>query len=157
MIRTFAFALAIVVAAWTPAHAQQQTERQRLAQDVMQLMEIEKTLGDFFVTMSPMIASGMATEMRLTPSQAARLGEIVAEEFRTETPALVTEMAEVYAQRMDETQLQEVVTFLRSPAGVAFLQAQKDAQVELENIGQLGGMRVGVRAVTRFMQENQRR
>jgi len=95
--------------------------------------------------------------MRLTPVQTARLGEIVAEEFRAETPALVAEMAGVYAQRMDEAQLREVVTFLRSPAGASFLQAQNDAQTELENIGQLGGMRVGVRAVTRFMQENQRR
>ncbi|MEZ5960521.1 MAG: DUF2059 domain-containing protein [Hyphomonadaceae bacterium] len=157
MVRAFALALALALAAWTPAHAQQQSERQRLAQELVQLMDMEKTLGDFFVTMSPMVASSMATEMRLTPVQTARLGEIVAEEFRAETPVLVGEMAAVYAQRMDEPQLREVVTFLRSPAGVVFMQSQRDAQAELENIGQLGGMRVGVRAITRLLQESQQR
>ena len=155
MIRAFAIALALAVAAWTPANAQEQTERQRLAHEIMQLMQMERVLGDFFASMAPVVASGMANEMRLTPVQTTRLGEIVAEEFRAETPAMVSEMAEVYAGRMSEEELRETVAFLRSPAGAAFLQTQNDAQVELERIGESGGMRVGVRAISRLIQENQ--
>lgn len=138
-----------------PARAQERTESQRLAHEIVQLMNMERVLGDFFASMAPVLASSMANDMRLTPVQTTRLGEIVAEEFRTETPALVAEMAEVYARRMSEVQLRETVAFLRSPSGVAFLQTQNDAQAELESIGQRGGMRVGVRAISRLLQENQ--
>ncbi len=155
MVRIFALAFVLVVAAWTPAHAQEQTERQRLAHEVMQSMEMERVLSEFFATMAPVVASGMANEIRLTPVQTARLSVIVAEEFGAETATMVGRMVDVYAERMTEEQLRETVAFLRSPSGAAFLQTQTDAQAELERIGQEGGMRVGVRAITRLMQENE--
>ena len=152
MLRTIIAATCLWLAFDATAIAQEQTERQRLAQEVMQLMEMERVLSDFFTSMAPVIAGGMANEMRLTPTQTTRLGEIVAEEFRAETPAMVAEVAEVYAERMNEEQLRETVAFLRSPSGAAFLQTQGAAQTELEGIGERGGIRVGVRAISRLMQ-----
>ena len=78
----------------------------------------------------------MATDLHLTPVQTARLGELVAEEFRAATPGMVAEMSTVYAARMSEAQLRETIGFLRSPSGAAFLQTQIDAlQPFLASVG----------------------
>ncbi len=156
MVRTFVAALAMAVAMITPAAAQD-SEREQLARELTSVLGVETLLSDLFTSLSPMVASSMATDLHLTPVQTARLGELVAEEFRAATPGMVAEMSTVYAARMSEAQLRETIGFLRSPSGAAFLQTQIDAQSELERIGQLAGMRVGVQAMTRLMQENSNR
>jgi hypothetical protein len=143
---------ALVATAGSAAHAQD-ANRLSMARELMGLMRIENLLSDFFTQMSPMVASAMARELRLTASEEARMGELVAEEFRAATPGLAEEMAQVYAMRMSEQQLHETVAFLRSPSGAAFLQTQFDAQTELERIGGAAGMRVGAQAFTRFNAE----
>jgi hypothetical protein len=153
MLRTVLAALALAAVIVSPAAAQE-SERGELASEVTSLLGMETLLSGFFDSMSPMVASVMANDLDLTPVQTARLAELVAEEFRAATPAMVAEMSAVYAERMSETELRETVEFLRSPSGAAFLQTQIDAQGELERIGQLAGMRVGVQALTRLTQES---
>ena len=153
MLRTVLAALTLAAVIVSPAAAQE-SERGELASEVTSLLGMETLLSGFFDSMSPMIASGMANDLDLTPVQTARLAELVAEEFRAATPAMVAEMSAVYAERMSETELRETIGFLRSPSGAAFLQTQIDAQGELERIGQLAGMRVGVQALTRLTQES---
>ncbi len=145
------FALTAVVAA--PASAQD-SERAGMARELMGVMRIEAVLLEFFTTMSPMVSSAMARELNLTATEEARLGELVADEFRTATPGMVEEMAQVYATRLSAQQLRETLTFLRYPSGAAFLQTQVDAQTELERIGGAAGMRVGAQAFTRFQAES---
>src|SRR5690606_23791706 len=99
MVRIFALAFVLVVAAWTPAHGQEQSERQRLAHVVMQAMDMGRVLSEFFPTMAPAVDSTMDNEIRLTPVRPARLSVIVAGGFGAETAAMVGEKVDVYAER----------------------------------------------------------
>jgi hypothetical protein len=146
-----AFAFAVTALAGTTASAQD--ARAELAREAMQLMQVERILGEFFSQMSPMVATGMARDLNLGPTEEARMAELVAEEFRLASPAMVEEMGRVYAERMTEQELRETVTFLRTPSGAAFLRTQFDAQGELQRIGAMAGMRVGLQAMQRLEAE----
>jgi hypothetical protein len=78
------FALATLA---SPAAHAEEDARMGLARELMALMRIESLLGDFFTTMSPMIADGMGRDLQLSPVETARLSEIVGEELRAATRA----------------------------------------------------------------------
>jgi len=148
-------AVAVAVAMWGQASAQE-TDRVALARELLALMQVEETISELFDTMSPMMAASVAQEMRLTASERARLGEILAEEFRGAGPEILREVSNVYAQRLTEQELCEIIAFLRSPSGQALLRGQAEAETELERVGQVIGMRVALQALTRFNQERAR-
>jgi hypothetical protein len=154
--QVWAAAIAVAVALTGGAPAWAQDERAALAREAVTLMQMEEAIQVMFDTMSPMMAASMGPELRLSVSEQARLGEILAEEFRSATPEFVDRLAGVYANNMSEQQLRDVVTFLRSPAGVAWMQTQNNAERELERIGQEVGMRVAVQAITRLNAERAR-
>ena len=154
LLRRFLTVLTFVLAVSASGYARAQSDqRMALATELVQLMRIEESLGSFFDTMSPMVAEQMARDLHLGPVESARLGELVAEEFRAALPSMTQEMAGVYARQMTEPQLDESVRFLRSPTGLAFVQTQFNAQTELERIGAMAGARVSLQALTRFQQE----
>ena len=133
--------------------AAQEDQRTALAREVVTLMDIEEVLNGMFDAMSPMMAASMGPELNLTVAEQARLGELLAEEFRNAAPEFATRMAGVYAGAMSEAHLRDVVGFLRSPAGAAWLETQTAAERQLEMIGQDIGMRVAVQAMTRLNAE----
>ena len=92
------------------------------------------------------------TELRLSPSETQRLQQILAEEFRASTPEMVSGIADVYAG-LTEPQLRELVAFLRSPSGRAFVDMQNSAQSALDQLGERVGEQVGLRALQRLEQE----
>lgn len=150
-----AVVFSVATVAGGPVRAQE-ADRDAMANEIVVLLRVEALLTDFFATMSPMVAASMAREMEFTPSQEARFGEIVAEEFAAASPGMSREVARIYATRMTDEQLSETVAFLRSPSGAAFLQTQVDAQGELERIGAAAGMQVGYQALMRFNAEQDR-
>ncbi len=154
-----AFAAAAALAVWAVAapNAQAQDARPALARELMQLMELEGELREFFAVMAPVVAEGMGNELQLSQVETARLGEIVAEEFAAATPGLISQLADVYAAQMNEAQLRETLVFMRSDAGAAFLQTKVNAEAELERIGRSAGMAVGLQALLRFQQERDQR
>ena len=145
-----AFALASVGSGQAAA---QDAARAELARELMGIMQIETLLSELFTQMAPMAATGMARDLSLSPSQEARLGELIAEEFRAATPGMVEEMARVYSELLSEEQLRETVAFRRTPSGALFIETQFLAQEELERIGAMAGMRAGLQALTRLQAE----
>ncbi|MEJ0060095.1 MAG: DUF2059 domain-containing protein [Terricaulis sp.] len=135
--------------------AADEASRQRLATEVIALMDVSETIMQMFDTLSPMIASQAAGEMHLTASEEARLGELLAEEFRTATPDLMASVAQAYAANISEQNLVEIRDFLQSPAGQAMTASQGQVQSELEEAGQNIGMQVASRALGRFAAERQ--
>ncbi len=148
-------AVVFTVAMWGQASAQE-AERVALARELLGLMQVEETITGLFDSMSPLMAAGMAQELRLSASESARLGEILAQEFRGAGPEILSEIAEIYAQRLSEQELRDSVAFLRSPSGQALIRGQSEAEAELERVGQVIGMRVALQAMTRFNAERSR-
>lgn len=148
-------AIAVAAVMWGQASAQE-AERLAQARELLTLMQVDETISDLFDTMSPMMAASVAQEMRLSASERARLGEILAEEFRAAGPEILGEVSNIYAQRLNEQEMREIITFLRSPSGQALQRTQNEAEGELERVGQVIGMRVALQALTRFNQERSR-
>lgn len=155
MMAALALALATVVGAGA-AHAQD-ARKAELGREIVQLLEVEETIGQLFTTMSPMLATGMARELRLSSSEEARLGELLNEELRNAMPEVMTSAANMYSERLSEQELTEIVTFLRSPSGRAMMESQKNAEEEMARVGQMLGMRVALQALTRLNAERGRR
>ncbi|MGE0741279.1 MAG: DUF2059 domain-containing protein [Hyphomonadaceae bacterium] len=128
-------------------------DRQAQARELLQVMDVETTVIELFSAMAPMMAASVSQEMRLTPAEQARLGELLDEEFRNATPELMTQLATIYANSLSENELSQILGFLRSPAGAALIRSQENAETELERVGQVLGMRVALTAITRLNQE----
>lgn len=135
------------------ASAQQNERREALAREIVALLEVENTVGDLFQSMSPLLADGMANELQLSQTEEARLSELLAEELRNAMPELMTAVSAMYATNLSEQELTDIVGFLRSPSGRAMMQSQKNAETELQRMGQVLGMRVALQALLRLNAE----
>lgn len=149
--RLWAAAFSVLALTMT-AEAHAQDERAALAREAVQLLEVASTFEQMMVDLSPVVAEGMANQLRLSPSETQRLQQILAEEFRASTPEMVSGIADVYAG-LTEPQLRELVAFLRSPSGRAFVDMQNSAQSALDQLGERVGEQVGLRALQRLEQE----
>lgn len=160
MLRTFFAAAFAWLALGSAAHAQQQQvdpQRLTIAQDIMVLLEAQSTLEGMFTDLTPLMATGITQELRLSRTEGERLTQILTEEMRAEVPALIQSMANAYAGNLSLEHLQEIRAFMQSPAGQAMNGAQNAMEQELEGVGQEMGMRVALRALTRFQQEREAR
>ena len=63
----------------------------------------------------------------------------------------------IYAVGMSEEELEQSIAFMQTPAGRAWVRLQETSKHEIETAGSAIGMRVGVLALTRLMQERQQR
>jgi hypothetical protein len=154
-MRNLVLALSFTAALGAQPAMADEASRQRLATEVIALMDVTDTITGMFDTLSPMIASQAAGEMHLTASEEARLGELLSEEFRIATPDLLASVARVYANNLSEQHLSEIRDFLQSPAGQAMTANQTQVQSELERAGQNIGMQVASRALGRFAAERE--
>lgn len=136
--------------------AAQDAGRVAKARELIRLMEVEEPVHEMFETMSPMIAATAARDLRLSRSEEARLGELLAEEFRNAAPELIGAVAGIYANGMTDQHLDDTIAFMNSPAGQAWVDTQRNADAELERVGQTLGMRVALQAMTRFSNERAR-
>lgn len=155
-----AVALAVGLAAAPAAEAQQAEPSARqvqLASQLISLLGADDTLGDLFRDMSPMIAAGMAQELHLNSAEQTRLGEILQEEFHNSMPELISAVTRIYATGMTEEELEQSIAFMQTPAGRAWVRLQETSKQEIERAGGEIGMRVGMVALTRLMQERQQR
>ena len=152
-----AWAAAMVLgAALTGAAAAAEAGETALARELVQVMDVEATVSELFDVMSPMMAASVAQELRLTQSEQARLGEILAEEFRAAAPDFTSRIVALYADSLDEQQMRDTIAFLRSPSGQAWLNTQNAAKSQLERIGQEVGMQVAMQSIVRLNRERAR-
>ena len=131
------------------------TSRLALAHQVVSLMNVDHVIDDMFQQLSPMLAVQAGQEMRLTPSEQQRLGQILAEEFHNSIPQVMDSVASVYSRNVSEEQLAQIRDFLQSPAGQAMISTQGAMQQELRREGENIGMQVAARALQRFAAERQ--
>jgi hypothetical protein len=156
-MRLKAWAAAIMLGATlTGGAAAEEAGQAALARELVQAMDMESTIGDLFDAMSPMMAASMGQELHLSASEQARLGEILAEEFRAAAPDFTGRIVGLYAENLTEQQMRDTIAFLRSPSGQAWLQTENTAQSQLERIGQEVGMRVAMQSLLRFNRERAR-
>lgn len=148
-----AAALAALTLTVAPPAGAQEADRAALAREAVQLLEVAATFEQMMVDLSPILADGMANQLRLSRGDTERLQQILAEEFRASTPEMVEGIAGVYASGLSEPQLRELVTFLRSPTGREFVDIQNSAQSALDQLGERVGEQVGLRALQRLEQE----
>jgi hypothetical protein len=154
-LRNLVLALGLAAGLGVQPASADEASRLRLANEVVAAMDVTETINGLFDTMSPMIASQAASEMRLTRSEEARLAELLSEEFRVATPDLLAAVARVYADNVSEQHLEQIRDFLRSPAGQAMSANQGQVQSAMEREGQTIGIQVASRALGRFASERQ--
>lgn len=152
-VGTFAAALAALALTFGPEAQAQEAERTALAREAVELLEVGATFEQMMVDLSPVVAEGMANQLRLNTAETLRLQQILVEEFRASTPEMVEGIANIYATGLTEPQLQELVVFLRSPTGRTFVDIQNSAQSALDELGARVGEQVGLRALERLQQE----
>ena len=152
-MRTFITGAVVALGLAFAAPAAAQDSRAELAREVVALMDIEATLVEMMDTLSPIVASSAAQDLQLSPSEVGRFTEILQEEFRKETPAMVERMAEVYSETVEEADLRNIRDFLRTPSGQAMIANQGMLQSAMEREGRDFGMRVALSALGRLMTE----
>lgn len=151
IIAALAFGLALCGQAW----AQEQNTREALAREVLTLLRAEESVTEMFATLGPVLGQAATQQLRLSQQEGTRFGEILGEEFQSAAPDLIGAMAQAYANNMTEDQLRETVTYLRSPAGQAYINTQDTAESQLRSVGRDIGLRVAARSLERFMRERE--
>jgi hypothetical protein len=135
-----------------PALAQQ-VDRVSLSRELVTLTRLERAIDVMYDSLGPLVSDNAAQQLHLSAPESQRFGQIMTEELRASTPELVEVIARFYAENMSEQQLQETVTFLRSPAGQAFAGLQDNSRTELQRAAQSIGLRVAARSLERFARE----
>jgi hypothetical protein len=149
-------AVAMFVFSLAPQAARaDEASRIALAEEVLELNGSLDTMRAAIDGMKPSMRANLQ-QAGVTGEDAERYIEIYIEEFHADMPRIIQVIAVSYAGAYSETELQDIATFFRTPAG----QAVRRNTPELVQIAQQVGMAAGVdidrRAAARFLAEKER-
>ena len=128
-------AIAVLALLTAPAFAEESDAEKRLnlAREMFELSQVEQLVDQMTAQMAPMqlpIMKAALPEGALTDAQLEELvrktSEIMAEELRPAMASLISQMAPIYADVLSLEELEAIVAFYKSPAGVALTEKQPE-------------------------------
>jgi hypothetical protein len=141
--------LSIAVLIGAPAAAQDSRELE-LARQVVELSELDRPMIHMIETMGPLVTEPLRADGNFSEEEIARFEEIFIEEFMAQMPAIRELLANTFARRFSESDLEHVIEFLSSPVGRRWVEMQTELMQEVEAEAMSLGEVVGQRTAARF-------
>jgi uncharacterized protein len=154
-VRNIVFGLMLLATApATSLNAQQAPdEKSRLAAEMIEVMQTEKTMSAIYPAMMKQISDILIQQNPAVKKDLDYLMANAEKELMSNMSPLKVEMAKIYAARFSETELRDMVTFMKSPSGKRFIEEQPAIATESMRIGQQWGQQIGERIFEKMRTE----
>jgi uncharacterized protein len=144
--------MALAAALAGPVQADEAKERE-IARAVIELAGSADRMEVMLDTMLPAVVESARVQGGLGEAQARRYGELFAEEFRSDMPAIIDMSAAAYAEAFSEAELTDMRTFFASPTGQALRARGSELTASMTRAGMVVGERASARAIARLRRE----
>jgi hypothetical protein len=160
MSRRMLFAASLVLSFAAGSAFAQQADPTRLAaaKDAVSVMRVTETMrGIFPLIWQQMVSPLIARNDPRVKAAVDALAPTIMAEMESELPRFGELVATIYAQNFSEEELRAIATFMRSPAGQAFVAKQNVVAQASMNAGQQFGQQIFTRIGPRLEQELKQR
>jgi len=110
------------------------SKKEQLATELIAMFKFNENMEGVFKQMSSMMTKSLDSQNTTPEEREKRVKsmEIVLQEARKaiDWKAIETEMAQIYTEKFDEKDLEDIIAFFKTPAGAKWLEKQPEIQAE---------------------------
>ncbi len=141
-------------AAASPAPSGDMSARMAAASDLLDAMGGRQSIAAQIERVVPVQMQALQSQFPTMTTETRRMIEqSIREEMTAGVNQLLTQMAGAWARRFTASELRQIASFHRSPAGQNLRRQQEDLQREIAEIGRTWGVEIGRRIQQRLQEQ----